>query len=70
MNENYDDCHHRKTTRTFLYTKSRKYRVVFIYKKLDTYQKARLFPVRFYIQKGIHLTLRDFHEVFEVGKYI
>ena len=24
----------------------------------------------FYIQKAIHLTLRDFHEIFEVGIYI
>ena len=42
----------------------------FIYKKPDTFQKARQFPFRFYIQKGIHLTLRDFHEIFEVGIYI
>ena len=26
----------------------------FIYKKPDTFQKARKFPLRFYIQKAIH----------------
>ena len=71
MNENYNDCHHRKTTPTFIYTKKQnKLRNVFIYKKPDTFQKARQFPLRFYIQKSIHLTLRDFHEIFEVGIYI
>ena len=40
---------------------------VFIYKKPDTFQKARQFPLSFYIQKAKHLTLRDFHEIFEVG---
>ena len=41
---------------TFLYTK-----------KPDTFQRARQFPLRFYIQKAIKLTLRDFNEIFEVG---
>ena len=45
-------------------------RDVFISKKLDNSQKARQFPLRFYIQKAIHLTLGDFHENFEVGIYI
>ena len=45
-------------------------RNVFIYKKLDTSQKARQFPLRFCIKKFIHLTLQDFHEIFEVGIYI
>ena len=31
MNENYNDCHHQKTTRTFIYTKSKKKRNVYIY---------------------------------------
>ena len=47
----------------------KKLRNVFIYKKPDTFQKARQFPLRFYIQKAIRLTLRDFHEIFEVGIY-
>ena len=70
MNKNYDDCYHRKMTRTLIYTKSKKIRNVLIYKKPDTFQKARQFPFRFYIQKAIHLTLRDFHEILEVGIYI
>ena len=69
MNENYNDCHHRKTTSTLIYIKSKKTRNVFIYKNPDTFQKARQFPLCFYIQKAIHLTLRDFHEIFEVGIY-
>ena len=68
-NENDDDCHHRKTTRTFIYIKSKKIWKLFIYKKPDTFQKARQFPLRFFIQKAIHLTLRDYHEIFEVGIY-
>ena len=67
MNENYDDCHHRKTKRTYIHKKQKQLRNVFIYKKIHTFQKARQFPLRFYIQKSIHLTLRNFHEIFEVG---
>ena len=71
MDENYDDCHYRKTTRTFMYTKSKKnWDNVFIYKRTDTFQKARQFPLYFYIQKTRNLTLRDFHEIFKVGIYI
>ena len=70
MNENYDDCHHRKTTRTFIYKKQKILPNVFIYIKPHTFQKARQFPFRFNIQKSIHLTLQDFHEIFEVGVYI
>ena len=50
--------------------KQKKMGNIFIYKKPHTYQKARQFPLRFYIQKAIHLTLRDFHEIFQVGIYI
>ena len=70
MNENYKDCHHRKTTRTFIYTKSKKNAKRFYIQKANTFQKARQFPLRFYIQKAIHLTFRDFYEFFEVGIYI
>ena len=42
----------------------------YIYKNPDTIQKAKQFPFHFYIQKAIHLTLQDFHEIFEVGIYI
>ena len=54
----------------FYTQKSKKLRNVFTYKKPYTFQKARQLPLRFYIQKAIHLTLRDFHEIFEVGIYI
>ena len=63
MNENYDDCHHRKRMPTFICTKSKKIPKRFIYKKQDTFQKDKQFPLCFYIQ---HLTLQDFHEIFEV----
>ena len=114
MNENYNDCHHRKTTRTFLYTQKAKkiaelfytqkarhfsksytipvmflytkshtldvtgfswnfwswnyiqkswhfsLREVFIYKKLETSQKAKQFAMRFYIPKSGTFALRNF----------
>ena len=69
MNEIYDDFHQRTKTRTFI-QKAKKLRNDFIYKMLDTFQKARQFPLHFYIQKSINLTLWDFHEIFEVGIYI
>ena len=43
MNENYNDCHH-------INKKQKTLRNVFIYKKADTFQKARQFPLRFYIK--------------------
>ena len=70
MNENYNDCHHRKTTHTFICTKSKKLRNVLIFKKPDIFQKAIQFPLRFYIQKAIHSTLRNFREFFVDGIYI
>ena len=57
--------------RACLYTKkAKKLLNVFIYKKPHTFQKARQFPLRFYLQKALYLMLRDFHENFEVGIYI
>ena len=50
----------RQRVRFYIHKKQKKMRNVFIYKKLDTFQKARQFPLRFYIQKVIHFTLRDF----------
>ena len=41
-----------------LYTKSHT-----LFKKLDNFRYV------FLIQKAIHLTLRDYHEIFEVGIY-
>ena len=40
--------------------KSKKLRNVFIYKKSYLFQKARQFPLRFYIQKTKYFTLQDF----------
>ena len=60
----------RQRARFYIQKKQNKFPTVFIYKNPDTFQKARQFPLRFYIQKAIHLALRDFHEVFEVGIYI
>ena len=70
MNKNYNDCHHRKTKRVIIYTKSKNDAKRFYTQKPNTFQKARQFPLRFYIQKAIQLTLQDFHEIFEVGIYI
>ena len=47
--------------RTFLYTqKTNKNAKRFLNKKFFTFHRARQLPFRFYIQKAIHLTLRDF----------
>ena len=45
INGNYNDCHKLKKTCTFYIYKAKKMRNVFIYKKLDTFQKARKFPL-------------------------
>ena len=42
----------------------------FYIQKPDTFQKARQFPLRFYTQKAIHLTLHDLYAIFELGIYI
>ena len=61
MNENFSDCHYQKTTRKFLYTKKAKTTAKHFYiQNPDTFRKARQFPLRFYIQKAINFTLRDF----------
>ena len=41
----------RQRARLYIYKKQKKLRYVFIYKNPDTSQKARQFPLRFYIQK-------------------
>ena len=60
MHKNNDDCHHEKKSARLYTQKPKKIAKRFIYKKTDTFQKARQFPLRFYIQKAIHFTLRDF----------
>ena len=42
-----------------IYKKEKITKRVYI-KKADTLQKARQFPLRFYIQKAIHFTSRNF----------
>ena len=60
-----------KRQQAWLYTqKAKKLRNIFIYIKQDTFQKSTQFPLRFNIQKAGHLTLRDFHEMFEGRIYI
>ena len=71
MNENDDDCHHRKTTRTFIYIhkKQKKLRNVFIYKNPETFQKLDNFRyVYIYISDTLYVT--GFAENFEVDIYI
>ena len=48
MNENYNYCHHGKTTLTFIWKKSKK-----IAKRFYI-QKAKKIAKRFYIQKSGH----------------
>ena len=56
MNENYDDSHHRKTARTFIYTKSKKIAKRFLYTKkaihLTLWDFYEIFEVRIYIQNA------------------
>ena len=47
-----------KNCKTFLYTK-----IMTLFKKLDNSRYVVIY------KKAIHLTLRDFHEIFEVGIY-
>ena len=61
MNENYDDCHDRKTTRTFIYTLICS-TWVSVLKKQHTLRSRifnEIFEVGIYIQKVWHLALRD-----------
>ena len=56
---NYNDCHQRETTCPFYIYKNQKIlQGVSIYKNPDTSQRARQFPLRFYIQKSGHFALR------------
>ena len=64
MNENYNDCHRQKTTRTFLYTKKAKQLQNGLLKKLDNSRCV------FISKKQYTLRYRIFHEIFEVGFYI
>ena len=56
----------RQRTRFYMHKNQKQLRNVFIYKKSDTFQKARQFTLGFYIQKAIHLTLQEFHEILKL----
>ena len=60
-----------KIQRKRLYTqKAKNLRNFFIYKKLDTFQKAGQFPLRLYIKIAIYLKLRYFNEFIDACIYI
>ena len=61
-------CHHKKTTRTLIYTK--KNGNVFYIQKSWHFSKSYTISVTLFSKKNIQLTLRGFHEIFEVGIYI
>ena len=42
----------------------------FYKKSPHTFQKSRQVPLRFYIQKAVHFTLRDFSWIIEVDIFI
>ena len=54
----------------FIYAKSKKIANPCVHKIIDTFQKAKQFPSRFYIQIAWHFTLRDSHDKFYVGIFI
>ena len=60
MNENYHDCHHRKTKRTFISTKSQKNCPTFLYtktqtlfKKLDNLRYVFIYKKQYTLRYGI-----------------
>ena len=62
MNENYDHCHHRKTKRTFIYTKSEKNCDMFLYtksqsliKKLDNSRYVFIYKKPYIWRYGIFM---------------
>ena len=62
MNENYDDCHHQKTRRTFIYTKSKEKCETFLYtksqtllKKLDNSRYIFIYKKRYTWRYGIFM---------------
>ena len=62
MNENYHDCHHRKTTRMFISTKSKKNGPTFLYtktqtlfKKLDNFRYVFMYKKPYTLRYGIFM---------------
>ena len=64
------DMSERKRARFYIPKKQKILRYVFIYKKPDTFQKARQFPLRFIYKKLDTLRYAIVHEILEVGTYI
>ena len=71
MNENYNDCHHQKTTRTFYIHKKQKNCETYLYTKSPTlFKKLDNFRYVFIYKKQDTLRHGNFHGNFEFGIYI
>ena len=71
MNENYNEYHQRNTMCTFyIYKWQNKLQKIYIYRKIDTLQKARQFASRFIYKKPDTLRYAICHEIFEVSIYV
>ena len=72
MNVNYNDCHQRKTTCTFLYiNKKQNNPETLLYTKSRTLRKKQdNFRYVFIYKNPDTLSYAIFHEIFEVGIYI
>ena len=62
MNDNYHDCHHRKTRRMFIYTKSKKNCQTFLYtkshtlfKKLDNFRYVFIYKKQYTLRYSIFM---------------
>ena len=60
MDENDDDCHHQKTTRTFIYTKSKKIAKRFYIQKARHFSKSKTISVTFLYTKSDTLDVTGF----------
>ena len=72
MNEDYNDCHHRKATRTFLYTQKAKICETFLYsksqtlfKKLDNSRNVFIDKKRYTLRYGIFMKFLKFAFIFK-----
>ena len=71
MNVNYNDSHKRKTTCTFLYTKSKKNCETFLHTKSRIlFKKQDSFRYVFIYKRHDNIRYAIFHENFEVGIYM
>ena len=66
MNENYDDCHHRKTTRTYIYKKQKKCQTFLytksqtLFKKLDNFRYVFQYKKQYTWRYGIFMKFLKF----------